>query len=64
MEHEAGGEQIADGAFGTVPKGLERGLEKLENEQADTIQTTPLLKSTRILRRVLVTWADLLSHRI
>ena len=36
------------GAFGTIPKGLEKWLEDLE--RADTI-----------LRKVLETWADLLS---
>ena len=40
-------------ALGTVPKGLFRGLEELEIVgRADFIQTTALLKSARILRRV------------
>ena len=41
------------GAFGTDPKGLERGLKELEiRGRIETIQTTTLLRSTRILRRV------------
>ena len=43
-------------AFGMVPKGLERKLEELKSGgRIKTIQTTVLLKSTRILRRVLET---------
>ena len=52
---------IAIGAFGTVTKGLLKGLEDLEvGSWVETIQTTALLKTARILRRVLETW-DLLS---
>ena len=44
------------GALDTVPKGLVHGLEDLEiRGQVETIQTTALLRSTRILRRVLET---------
>ena len=44
------------GAFGTVTKGLVNGLEDLEvGEQVETIQMTVLLRSARILRRVLKT---------
>ena len=50
------------GAFGTVTKGLLKGLEDLEvGERVETIQTTVLLKTARILRRILETWEDLLS---
>ena len=50
------------GAFGTVTKGLLKGLEDLEvGGRVETIQTTALLKTARILRRVLETWGDLLS---
>ena len=43
-------------AFGTVTKGLLKGLEDLEvGGQVETIQTTALLKTARILRRVLET---------
>ena len=53
---------IVIGAFGTVTKGLLKGLEDLEvGGQVDTIQTTALLKRARILRSVLETWGDLLS---
>ena len=41
-------------ALGTVTKGLIKGLEDLEiRERVETIQTTTLLRSARILRRVL-----------
>ena len=47
---------IVIGAFGTVNKGLLKGLEDLEvGGRVDTIQTTALLKTARILRRVLET---------
>ena len=53
---------IVSGAFGTVTKGLLKGLEDLEvGGRMETIQTTALLKTARILRRVLETWGDLLS---
>ena len=44
------------GAFGTVAKGLLKGLEDLEvGDRVETIQTTELLKTARILRRVMET---------
>ena len=47
---------IMVGAFGTVSKGLIKGLEDLEvGGRVETIQTTVLLKTNRILRRVLET---------
>ena len=47
---------IEVGALGTVAKGLEERLEKLENRRRiETIQTTALLRPARILRRVLET---------
>ena len=53
---------ILIGAFGTVTKGLLKDLEDLEvGGRVETIQTTALLKTARILRRVLETWGDLLS---
>ena len=56
---------IVIGAFGTVTKGLLKKLEDLEiRGQVGTIQTTTLLKSARILRRVLETWGDLLSFKL
>ena len=47
---------IVIGAFGTVTKGLLKGLEDLEvGGWVETIQTTALLRKARILRRVLET---------
>ena len=47
---------IVIGAFGTVTKGLLKDLEDLEiGGRVETIQTTALLKTDRILRRVLET---------
>ena len=52
---------IVIGALGTITKGLLKGLEDLEiGGRVDTIQTTALLRTTRILRWVLETWGDLL----
>ena len=52
-------------AFGTITKGLLKGLEDLEvGEQVETIQMTALLRTARILRRVLETWGDLLSLKL
>ena len=45
---------IVIGAFGTVTKGLLKGLEDFEvGGRMETIQTTTLLRTARILRRVL-----------
>ena len=50
---------IVIGAFGTVTQGLLKGLEDLEvGRRVETIQTTTLLRTARILRRVLETWGD------
>ena len=47
---------IVIGALGTVTKGLLKGLEDLEaGSRVETIQTTALRKTARILRRVLET---------
>ena len=47
---------IVIGAFGRVTKGLLKGLGDLEfDDRVETIQTTALLKTARILRRVLET---------
>ena len=46
----------AIGAFGTVTKGLLKGLEDMEvRGRVETIQTTALLRTARIPRRVLET---------
>ena len=53
---------IVIGAFSTVTEGLLMGLENLEvGGRVETIQTIALLKTARVLRRVLETWGDLLS---
>ena len=53
------------GAFGTVSKGLLKGLEDLEiGGRVETIQTTAILRTVRILRRVLETWGDLLALKL
>ena len=47
---------IMIGAFGTITKGLLKGLEDLKvGGRVETIQPTALLRTTRILRRVLET---------
>ena len=47
---------VVIGAFRTVTKGLLKGLEDLEvGSRVETIQTTVLLITARILRRVLET---------
>ena len=52
------------GALGTVPKSLERELEELKIEgRIETNQTAALLRTARMLRRVLKTRRDLLSLR-
>ena len=56
---------IVIGAFGTLTKGLLKELEDLEvGGRVETVQTTTLLRTARILRRVLETWGDLLSLRL
>ena len=53
------------GVLGTKSKGLLKGLEDLEvGGRVETIQMTALLRTARILRRVLETWGDLLSLRL
>ena len=54
---------IIIGALGPISKG--RRLKELEiGGRSETIQTAALLKLTRILRRVLETWGDLLSFKL
>ena len=56
---------IVIGALGIITKGLLKGLEDLElGGRVETIQMTALLRTARILRRVLETWGDLLSHKL
>ena len=50
------------GALSTVTKRLVKGLENLKiRRRVETIQTTTVFRSARILRRVLETWEVLLS---
>ena len=56
---------IVIGALGTITKGLLKVLEDLEvGGRVETIQTTALLRTARILRRVQETWGDLLSLKL
>ena len=56
---------IVIGGFGTITKGLLKSLEDLEvGRQVEIIQMTALLRTARILRRVLETWEDLLSLKL
>ena len=51
--------------FGTTTKELSNGLEDLEIEiRVETIQTTALLRTAKILRRFLETLEDLLSLKL
>ena len=53
------------GPLGTVIKGLVQGLDDLEIiRQVETIQTTALLRSARILRTVQGTCRDMLSLKL
>ena len=54
MEHKMTVIPVVMGALGTISKGLVKGLEDLEiRGQVANIQTIALLRSVRILRRVL-----------
>ena len=56
---------IVIGALGTITKGLLKGLEDLEvGGRVETIQMKALLRTARILRRVVETWGDLLSLKL
>ena len=56
---------IVIGTLDTITKGLLKGLEGLEfGGRVETIQMTALLRTARILRRVLETWGDLLSLKL
>ena len=65
MEHESDNYTNCEVAFGTASKGLLKGLEDLEvGGRVETIQMTVLLRTARILRRVLETWGDFLSLKL
>ena len=56
---------IVIGAFGTVAEWLLKELKDLEvGGRIETVQTTTLLRTTRILRIVLETWGDLRALKI
>ena len=56
---------IVIGVLGTISKGLVKGLKDLEiKRQVETIQMTAFLRLSRILRKVLESWGDLLSLKI
>ena len=56
---------IVIGAFDTITKGLLKGPEDLEvGGQVETIQMIALLRTSRILRRVLETWGNSLSLKL
>ena len=56
---------IVIGAFGTVTKGLLKRLEDLEvGGRVETIQTTTLLRTARILRRVQETLTPVKDHQL
>ena len=56
---------IVIGALGTVIKGLVQGREELEiTGRIETVQTTALMRSARILRRFLDIWGDLLLFKL
>ena len=65
MEHEGDNYTYCVSALFTVTKGLLKELEDLEvGRQVETIQTTSLLRTARILRRILEIWGDLLSLKL
>ena len=56
---------IVIGALGTIHKELVKRLEDLEiRGKVETIQTSALLRSVTILRKVQETWRDLLSVKL
>ena len=62
MEHGGNNFTNCNWCVWTVTKGLLKGLEDMEvGGKMETIKTTTLLRTTRILIRILMTWGDLLS---
>ena len=56
---------IVIGGLGTVTEGAVKGLKDFEiRGRVETIQTTALLRTARLLRRVVETWGDLLSFKL
>ena len=53
------------GTLGRISKGLVQRLKDFKMRvQAETTKTRPLLKSTRLLRRIMKTWGDLTSLKL
>ena len=50
-----------DSLLGTVSKGLQKRLEEEIRRMIETIQTIELVRSSRILNRVLETWMEMIS---
>ena len=62
MGHESDGDTSCNCALGTATKGLMNGLwDKKIRGRVETIQTTAILRSDKIIRRTLGNWEDLLS---
>ena len=56
---------IVIGTWGTITKGLLKGLEDLQvGGREETTQMTALLRTARIQRRVLECWGDLQSLKL
>ena len=56
---------IVISGLSTVPEGLIKGVKDLEiTGRVETVQANVILRSARILRRVLETWRDLLSLKL
>ena len=65
VEQESNGYTNCSWCFATVAKGLLKWPEDLEiRELEETIQSAALLRSAKILRRVLETWVDQLSLKL
>ena len=63
-EHEGDGDTNCNWCTRNNSQSLEKGLDDLEiRGRVETIQTTELLRSVRILRRVLETWGDLMTFK-
>ena len=64
-EMRATGIPFVIGALGTVPKGMKKRAGRVGNRGTfREIQTTILMRSARIVRRVVDMWGDLLSLRL
>ena len=65
MEYEGDNCTIVIGAFGTVTKASLKVMEDLKmGGWVETIQTAALLRTVKILRKVLETWEDLLLLKL